>query len=382
MPSTNETAIVSLLRTARYENLEPVVRRLLELIDLPADFFEGKTTLLKVNLMKGVEPEKALNTHPEFVRAVVRVVREMGGEPAVGDSSGVLGLTATSFERSGIARVCREEKVRLLNFDACEPVEVPMPGLHKGRMFVPREALDADLFVTLPKLKTHQLNLITGAVKNQVGVQPGGCKCTIHIGAPQAPALARRVVEIDKKLRVALAILDAVWGIDSGASQGGRLREYGFVAASRDLVAIDSVAAQALGFDPARVATSRVGQEMGLGAMDPERIEVRGDPIESCLTTAIPAPPDKKRYPVLGSLVYSVRRSVVKPHVRPGDCRQCGECVRVCPTDAIDMRPYPVLNRRCVYCLVCYERCPERAYDLKPRRLLRKMYEKRARGVL
>ena len=42
--------------------------------------------LLKVNLLSAKDPEKAVTTHPEFVRAVAKAVKKAGGEPFIGDS--------------------------------------------------------------------------------------------------------------------------------------------------------------------------------------------------------------------------------------------------------------------------------------------------------
>ncbi|MDH3880951.1 MAG: DUF362 domain-containing protein, partial [Desulfobacteraceae bacterium] len=47
---------------------------------------KNEKVLLKVNLLSGKEPEKAVTTHPEFVRAVAKAVRGAGGEPYIGDS--------------------------------------------------------------------------------------------------------------------------------------------------------------------------------------------------------------------------------------------------------------------------------------------------------
>ena len=42
---------------------------------------ENEKVLLKVNLLSSKGPEKAVTTHPEFVRAVARSVRAAGGSP-------------------------------------------------------------------------------------------------------------------------------------------------------------------------------------------------------------------------------------------------------------------------------------------------------------
>ena len=47
---------------------------------------EEEKVLLKVNLLSSKGPEKAVTTHPEFVRAVAKAVREAGGKAYIGDS--------------------------------------------------------------------------------------------------------------------------------------------------------------------------------------------------------------------------------------------------------------------------------------------------------
>jgi len=42
-------------------------------------------------------------------------------------------------------------------------------------------------------------------------------------------------------------------------------------------------------------------------------------------------------------------------------CTTCGVCVEDCPTDAIDMQPFPTFNDRCIYCFNCVRVCPEDA---------------------
>ena len=47
---------------------------------------KNEKVLLKVNLLSSKGPERAVTTHPDFVRAVARAVRKAGGEPYIGDS--------------------------------------------------------------------------------------------------------------------------------------------------------------------------------------------------------------------------------------------------------------------------------------------------------
>ena len=46
----------------------------------------GQRVLVKPNLLSPAPPEAAITTHPAVVRAVVRLVKEAGGIPLIGDS--------------------------------------------------------------------------------------------------------------------------------------------------------------------------------------------------------------------------------------------------------------------------------------------------------
>ncbi|CAJ35216.1 DUF362 domain-containing protein [Methanocella arvoryzae] len=49
---------------------------------------KGDRVLLKLNLLSSKMPEEATTTHPAIVKAVVRMVQELGGIPVLGDSPG------------------------------------------------------------------------------------------------------------------------------------------------------------------------------------------------------------------------------------------------------------------------------------------------------
>ncbi len=42
-------------------------------------------------------------------------------------------------------------------------------------------------------------------------------------------------------------------------------------------------------------------------------------------------------------------------------CTECGLCVDACPTDAVELSPFPVFNDRCISCFNCVRVCPEDA---------------------
>ena len=79
---------------------------------------KNEKVLLKVNLLSAKAPEKAVTTHPEFVRAVAKAVKKAGGEPFIGDSpAGTFSKRSLTkaYGRSGLEDLAGEEEI-LLNF--------------------------------------------------------------------------------------------------------------------------------------------------------------------------------------------------------------------------------------------------------------------------
>ena len=80
---------------------------------------KNEKVLLKMNLLGAKDPERAVTTHPEFVRAVAKAVKKAGGKPYVGDSpAGSFSKRHLNkaYRRSGIEKLTAEEDVPL-NFN-------------------------------------------------------------------------------------------------------------------------------------------------------------------------------------------------------------------------------------------------------------------------
>lgn len=69
---------------------------------------------------------------------------------------------------SALEPVSKDAAFRVTMYDPTEMVRTHRPGTHK--YLVAREALDADVILSIPKLKTHRKVGLTGALKNVVGV--------------------------------------------------------------------------------------------------------------------------------------------------------------------------------------------------------------------
>jgi len=333
----------------------------------------GQSVLLKVNLLTKAEPGRAITTHPELVRAVVRLVKAAGARTiAIGDSPG--GRTSASaaraiFEASGMAGVAHDEGVDLVLLDD-DVVRTPAPGgLLYQHFNLGRAAVDADVLIDLPRLKTHGFMMMTGAVKNLFGCIPGLEKAQFHVKVPDRGDFGEMLVDLLLACKPELCIMDAVIGMEGAGPAGGSPRHIGAVLASADAVAMDVVAAAITGFDPMDIYTNAAAHKRGLGPKTADEVETAGTPWRDLVISDFEHPSAdlaRNMPPAIGKWVRA--RVVSRPWLEsPETCNGCRTCERDCPVDAITMVDgKPTYDyAKCIRCYCCQELCPTHAVGLK-----------------
>jgi uncharacterized protein (DUF362 family)/NAD-dependent dihydropyrimidine dehydrogenase PreA subunit len=380
MTRVNQESTVAVRECPSYADAEQAVAGVLADIG-QLEVFRGKRALLKVNLMRATPPEQARTTHPELLRAMIRVVKEHGGTPLVAESAGIIGFTDESFEASGLGAVIQEENAELVNLDAQEMRRVEIDGKELRLAYLPAILWECDVLVTLPKLKTHTLTTFTGALKNQVGLLPGGSKCAIHRTASTPARLAEAIADINVAVPFHLGMMDGVVGLEGGGSVKGKAVACGIVAASTDLVALDAVCCALVGIAPEQVPTTVAADARGIGRGKLEEIRVIGrQPTDPVASFARPGP-EPKRNPLVAKAVYRMRQQALWPVAVHAECQQCGTCAEICPVDAITLDPWPTVARSCIYCFACRERCPTGAMKLSCKWYLRAAFRGRAKEL-
>jgi len=363
-----EKPLVSLERCPSYDPpiVQDAVRAALEPLGGISRFVRpGQRVLLKPNLLVPRPPEDAITTHPVLVAAMIALVQSVGATPVVGDSPGLITQGIENVWReTGMAAVCEEAGVELLSFETAgaEPVQVADRTLHLSKAVT-----EADVVISLPKLKTHTMTVLTCAVKNLYGALPGLGKADWHAKLPKPSTFQFLLVDVLEAVRPALTVVDAVIGMEGDGPSAGSPKALGFLAASADPVALDTVCAHVLGLPADKIRYLTAAHGRGLGVADLERIETAG---------VAPARlrPDGFRPARTASLQFvpEFLLNLVKPlvWVRPGftaECKRCGECVSKCPAGALTMgETAPVLDAKlCIECFCCHEICPESAVELR-----------------
>ncbi len=245
---------------------------------------KGLRVLLKPNLVE-YEPGTVINTHASVVVGAAVALRRAGArEVVVAEGPGHRRDIEYLTTSTGLYDRLREERIPFvdLNHDDVRPVRLRSWFTGLTEMMLPSSILDADLVVSMPKLKTHHWAGITCSMKNLFGVVPGAVygwpKNLLHFrGIPES------ILDLTATVRARLAIVDAVVGMEGDGPIMGRPKPVGAVLMSRDLVAVDATAARVMRLEPTRIPYL-VEASRFLGNVDPDRIQLRGESIERFAT--------------------------------------------------------------------------------------------------
>lgn len=238
----------------------------------------GQKVLLKPNLLFPSAADDAVTTHPVFVQEVSRLVLEAGGKPFIGDSPG-FGSAKQVARKSGLLEAAEKLGIEVVEFT--HPVSAGLSRLPSlAGVTVDRMALDTDIVINLPKIKSHAQVVFTGAVKNMFGCVNGKRKAFRHLilGSRDAQ-FGKMLVQIYSLVSPALTIMDGVTAMEGAGPRKGKPRHLGLIMAGADGIALDMVLKEILGApeDPPYLTSAR---EMGLGPRGLDGIHVEGCSIE------------------------------------------------------------------------------------------------------
>ena len=306
---------VALVRCESYEygEVERAVRRGIDLVGGVRAFAEpGENILLKANLLVGDAPEKCVNTHPSVLRAVAEIFKTTGARLSYGDSP-AMGTARAASKKIGMDGAANEAGIELKEFQPGREVHFP-EGLQNKRFTIAEAVLESDGIISLPKLKTHGMQKITGCVKNQFGCIPGLLKGEFHVRIPDAYAFAQMLVDLDRLVHPRLYVMDGIIAMEGNGPRGGTPRKMNVLLFSEDPIAVDATVCRLIDLDPLLVPTIAFGQAAGRGTRERKNIELLGDDFDSfsCRDFVVDRTPVKP-YKEKGALRFISNRLVPKP---------------------------------------------------------------------
>ncbi len=270
---------VAVVRAASYDDhLEATV--LDGLRSVGADV-RGKTVLIKPNLVE-YDPTSIINTDPRLVGAAIVALRRLGAAAiTVGEGPGHRRDTDYIVTGSGLWDVLRDLDVPFVDLNVA-PVErraLSTSYTSLGELWLPTPVVDADVVLSMPKMKAHHWVGVTLSMKNCFGCVPGRIygwpKNVLHWqGVPQS------VIDVAAAVAPGLVIVDGIVGMEGDGPIMGTPIDAGHLVFGTDPVATDATTARLMGIDPERVDYLREAGRF-LGQVHLEDIDQRGEDPEA-----------------------------------------------------------------------------------------------------
>jgi uncharacterized protein (DUF362 family) len=260
-------------------------------------------------------------THVDAVRAVLDFVRARYEGPLSIAEGAALGDTWQGFERFGYRELVKRYDVKLvdLNADQTIPAQVYDRRLKPKTLRLARTLVESDLRISVGPPKTHDVVIVTLSLKNVIMGALVNPVLLTRPGTHRWVAKARRLLRLawfrqqsrwrllerlpvlllDKSDKVSmhqgypvmnlnlallgpwvyphLAVIDGFRAMEGAGPTGGEPVDWRVALAGVDALAVDSLTAWLMGFDPAQIGYLSYCRRLGLGVGELERIDVLGD---------------------------------------------------------------------------------------------------------
>jgi uncharacterized protein (DUF362 family) len=307
--SPSGMALVALARTV--DGVEAAVRQAVaQAGGLEGIIAPGDVVAIKVNLVMDAPAASGMVTDPAVARAVVRLAREAGAARVIivegtaqyrdGDLNRDRHATRAAFLAAGydadgdmVDDVTGAPLIDLNDSggtDVADPARVSRvvvpTGLIRKEYWLPNSVLDADVLISVPVLKNHYLAGVTLGMKNLVGLLPAdlyhapGNVYGKHSLSHSPIELDQHIVDLNLARRPDFVVVDGQRGMIDGPV-GSQLADppLGLILAGADVVAVDTVGALLMGYDPRAIPYLEMAARSGLGIADVAHIRVTGVPL-------------------------------------------------------------------------------------------------------
>jgi uncharacterized protein (DUF362 family)/Pyruvate/2-oxoacid:ferredoxin oxidoreductase delta subunit len=330
---------------------------------------EGKTILVKPNILTDDDPARCISTHPSVVEAMVRFLTKRGARVLIGDSPAVHPASFTGT-KSGIKGVCDRTGAEWAAF-----TNSPGAVMVAGRSIkIAKAALEADLIISLPKFKTHELMYFTGAVKNTLGLVPGLQKAKQHALHQDRASFGKFLVDLNEVITPHFFLIDGIMAMEGPGPGNGFPVKAGIIAGSSNPVALDIICSKIAGYEPTDIPTTKTALERGIWLSSDNEIDYDGPELKTLILEKFIKVGIRKNSNIAIGFVIRRIKMLRKLEHRPvfirKNCIGCGKCIAICPVKAIKFHPEKknrvmLTDLKCIRCFCCSEVCPANAVVIR-----------------
>ena len=244
---------------ARYQSYAGPIRRTIEdgliACGLEPSAVRGKRVLLKPNLVEPTRDIPHMTTHPAVIIATAEVFRAWGATVTVGEGPGHVRDTEMALVESGVQEALDAADLPFgdLNYEEVAWVTNRGRASRLDGFYFPRSVVEADLIVSMPKMKTHHWVGVTASMKNLYGVIPGikyGWPKNVlhHAGIPET------IFDINASLPHTITVVDGIDCMEGDGPILGSRKHLGVLAMGTSLPAVDATVCRMMGVAPERIS--------------------------------------------------------------------------------------------------------------------------------
>ncbi len=329
----------------------------------------GKKVLVKPNILTDEDPSKCISTNPVIVEAMILYLQSKGAVVVVGDSPAVHTRTFRA-EKSGIMKVCESTGAKWIDF-LSNPVE---KSLRRGKIKVASIVDEADLIISLPKFKNHELVYFTGAIKNTLGLVPGFNKAKQHALHQDRSKFGEFLVDLNEAVTPDYFLMDAIMGMEGPGPGRGLPVGIGLLIGSTNPLVLDIIASRIAGYEPMVVPTTRTAFFRKKWLKSEDDIVYDGPELNSIVKKGFKKIPISTTNNISIKFILNRLTFLKKLERRPvfihTKCTGCQKCVNICPVHAIEpmasKKTHIVLtDSKCIRCFCCSEVCTDNAVVIR-----------------
>ncbi len=250
------------------------------------DHFGGVRTLLKSSRdvyikVNGVDLKKHAYTDPEVLRQVILYLQANGANDIYVIENATQGnITRLVFKVTGMETVCRETGAIPVYLDETPAIPVYLEGLQAFidiSSFVYErliEQAEKNLYLSIPKLKTHSMSTVTLSIKNQFGFVHHQSRIADHNFN-----LHQKFADIYSLLRPDFVVVDGLIATNHGHYIAEKNADQCIVPmncliSGTDPLAVDTAGASFMGFDINEVPHLLFSRQKGISSADMNNIEI------------------------------------------------------------------------------------------------------------
>lgn len=221
----------------------------------------GMAVLVKPNLLMS---HALACTTPTVVAAVCEWLLSKGAKVSVADSP-AFGTAQSVAAAIGLTEALKRLSLKVQNFSRPVPVTIEPYGHAPVRIGVAKEALEADLVLSVPRVKAHSQMRITLAVKNCYGCICGLRKALYHARfGISVEYFADCVAALWAILPPVAALCDGITAMSVTGPRNGKPFSLGLLGASAYAPALDEAILAVLGIDPVTIPLAAALRRAGV----------------------------------------------------------------------------------------------------------------------